>query len=214
MGSSQSKKRSEAWVRYSSALRQLVGGPVTPDGYKQIESSQGAEKQSLLRGRAYGTYSEGLDKVQNDPLTKDEKLDLTQQDPEEEEEVGFPVCRQVSLRVPSYKDLIDFSHFIKEKGGLGGIYYSRRREEILDLYAENEWGFEPGWQQYTTGPGTRYPKTFGFLFKLEPVSRAIGDEYAANNHLLHSSQLCPQEDPEGETLMWSGTLILPMTLQH
>ncbi|AAD39759.1 Nef protein [Simian immunodeficiency virus] len=122
----------------------------------------------------------------------------------EQEEVEFPVRPQRPLCKPTYKQLIDLSHFIKEKGGLEGLWYSRTREEILDLYAENEWGFITGWQDYTKGPGVRYPKAFGWLWKLAPVTI---DEDRDPNHpcqaLLHSSQQGVNEDPWGERLIWT-----------
>nr|CBY88602.1 Nef protein [Simian immunodeficiency virus] len=122
----------------------------------------------------------------------------------EEAEVGFPVRPQRPLTQPTYKNLLDLSFFIKEKGGLEGLWYSKTREEIIDFYAENEWGIIPGWQTYTAGPGPRYPKTFGWLWKLMPVTI---DEDRDPNHpcqaLLHSSQQGVNEDPWGERLVWT-----------
>nr|AKN10756.1 truncated nef protein [Human immunodeficiency virus 1] len=52
---------------------------------------------------------------------------------EEAEEVGFPVRPQVPLRPMTYKAAVNLSFFLKEKGGLEGIIYSKRRQDILDL---------------------------------------------------------------------------------
>nr|AAP76570.1 truncated nef protein [Human immunodeficiency virus 1] len=52
---------------------------------------------------------------------------------EEEEEVSFPVRPQVPLRPMTYKRAFDLSFFLKEKGGLEGLIYSKKRQEILDL---------------------------------------------------------------------------------
>nr|AAN40103.1 truncated nef protein [Human immunodeficiency virus 1] len=52
---------------------------------------------------------------------------------EEDDEVGFPVRPQVPLRPMTYKAAVDLSHFLKEKGGLDRLVYSRKRADILDL---------------------------------------------------------------------------------
>nr|UST14643.1 nef protein [Human immunodeficiency virus 1] len=88
---------------------------------------------------------------------------------QEEEEVGFPVRPQVPLRPMTYKGALDLSHFLKEKGGLEGLIYSQRRQDILDLWIYHTQGYFPDWQNYTPGPGIRYPLTFGWCFKLVPV---------------------------------------------
>lgn len=52
---------------------------------------------------------------------------------QEKEEVRFPVRPQVPLRPMTYKGAQDLSHFLKEKGGLEGMVWSQRRQDILDL---------------------------------------------------------------------------------
>nr|URX38252.1 nef protein [Human immunodeficiency virus 1] len=119
---------------------------------------------------------------------------------EEEEEVGFPVRPQVPLRPMTYKEAIDLSHFLKEKGGLEGLVHSRRRQEILDLWVYHTQGFFPDWQNYTPGPGIRYPLTFGWCFKLVPIEP---DEVEGeNNSLLHPVCQHGMDDEEKETLVW------------
>nr|AAD51916.1 nef protein [Human immunodeficiency virus 1] len=49
---------------------------------------------------------------------------------EQDEEVGFPVRPQVPLRPMTYKGALDLSHFLKEKGGLEGLVWSQKRQEI------------------------------------------------------------------------------------
>nr|AFU27984.1 nef protein [Human immunodeficiency virus 1]AFU27998.1 nef protein [Human immunodeficiency virus 1]AFU28005.1 nef protein [Human immunodeficiency virus 1] len=120
---------------------------------------------------------------------------------EEEEGVGFPVRPQVPLRPMTYKGAFDLSFFLKEKGGLDGLIYSRKRQEILDLWVYNTQGFFPDWHNYTPGPGIRYPLCFGWCFKLVPVE--VGEDNGGeNNCLLHPMNQHGIEDEEREVLMW------------
>nr|ADC67117.1 nef protein [Human immunodeficiency virus 1]AIE46364.1 nef protein [Human immunodeficiency virus 1] len=119
---------------------------------------------------------------------------------QEEEEVGFPVRPQVPLRPMTYKAALDLSHFLKEKGGLEGLIYSQKRQDILDLWVYHTQGFFPDWQGYTPGPGVRYPLTFGWCFKLVPVDPETNE--GENSSLLHPISLHGMDDPEREVLMW------------
>nr|AGH90174.1 nef protein [Human immunodeficiency virus 1]AWD42530.1 nef protein [Human immunodeficiency virus 1] len=123
---------------------------------------------------------------------------------EQEEEVGFPVRPQVPLRPMTFKGAHDLSWFLKEKGGLEGLIYSKKRQEILDLWVYNTQGFFPDWQNYTPGPGVRYPLTFGWCFKLVPVDPREVEEAnkGENNCLLHPMSLHGMEDEHGEVLRW------------
>nr|AFM44630.1 nef protein [Human immunodeficiency virus 1] len=123
---------------------------------------------------------------------------------EEEEEVGFPVKPQVPLRPMTYKGALDLSHFLKEKGGLEGLIYSQKRKDILDLWVYNTQGYFPDWQNYTPGPGVRYPLCFGWCFKLVPVEPDKVEEVTEreNSSLLHPICLHGMDDPEGEVLVW------------
>nr|AGL78474.1 nef protein [Human immunodeficiency virus 1] len=123
---------------------------------------------------------------------------------EEGEEVGFPVRPQVPLRPMTYKGALDISHFLKEKGGLEGLVWSQRRQDILDLWIYNTQGYFPDWQNYTPGPGIRYPLTFGWCFKLVPVEPDEVEEATEgeNNSLLHPICQHGMEDPEREVLVW------------
>nr|AGL78292.1 nef protein [Human immunodeficiency virus 1] len=123
---------------------------------------------------------------------------------QEDDEVGFPVKPQVPLRPMTYKGAVDLSHFLKEKGGLDGLVYSRRRQEILDLWVYHTQGYFPDWQNYTPGPGTRFPLTFGWCFKLVPVDpdeveKATEGE---DNSLLHPICQHGMDDEEREVLKW------------
>nr|QYJ59671.1 nef protein [Human immunodeficiency virus 1] len=118
---------------------------------------------------------------------------------QEEEEVGFPVRPQVPLRPMTYKAAFDLSHFLKEKGGLEGLIYSQKRQEILDLWVYHTQGYFPDWQNYTPGPGTRFPLTFGWCFKLVPVEPTSEEE---NDCLLHPINQHGMDDSEGEVLQW------------
>nr|AAQ97523.1 envelope glycoprotein [Human immunodeficiency virus 1]AAQ97658.1 nef protein [Human immunodeficiency virus 1] len=126
---------------------------------------------------------------------------------QEEEDVGFPVRPQVPLRPMTYGAARDLSHFLKEKGGLEGLIYSQKRQEILDLWIYHTQGYFPDWQNYTPGPGVRFPLTFGWCFKLVPVEgeEATGGE---DTKLLHPMSLHGMDDPEREVLMWKFDSLL------
>nr|AWF73325.1 nef protein [Human immunodeficiency virus 1] len=130
--------------------------------------------------------------------------DLAWLEAQEEEEVGFPVKPQVPLRPMTYKGALDLSHFLKEKGGLEGLIYSRKRQEILDLWVYHTQGYFPDWQNYTPGPGIRYPLTFGWCFKLVPVDPEEIEKAneGENNCLLHPMSQHGMEDEEREVLRW------------
>nr|ASU63286.1 nef protein [Human immunodeficiency virus 1] len=122
---------------------------------------------------------------------------------EESEEVGFPVRPQVPLRPMTYKGAFDLGFFLKEKGGLEGLIYSKEAE-ILDLWVYHTQGYFPDWQNYTPGPGVRYPLTFGWPFKLVPVDPEEVEKAneGDNNCLLHPMSLHGMEDEHGEVLQW------------
>nr|AFQ32969.1 nef protein [Human immunodeficiency virus 1] len=126
------------------------------------------------------------------------------QENDEDEEVGFPVRPQVPLRPMTFKAAFDLSHFLKEKGGLDGLVYSQKRQEILDLWVYHTQGYLPDWQNYTPGPGTRYPLCFGWCFKLVPMEQEKVEEAneGENNRLLHPISQHGMEDPEREVLVW------------
>nr|QDR91257.1 nef protein [Human immunodeficiency virus 1] len=154
-----------------------------------------------------GAASQDLDKYgaltsNNTPATNQACAWLETQ--EEAEEVGFPVRPQVPLRPMTYKEAFDLSFFLKEKGGLEGLIYSQKRQEILDLWVYHTQGFFPDWQNYTPGPGVRYPLTFGWCFKLVPVDprEVEEDNKGENNCLLHPMSQHGMEDAEREVLKW------------
>lgn len=120
------------------------------------------------------------------------------------DEVGFPVRPQVPLRPMNYKGALDLSHFLREKGGLEGLIYSQQRRDILDLWVYNTQGYFPDWQNYTPGPGIRYPLTFGWCFKLVPVEPEKIEEAnkRENTCLLHPMGQHGMDDPEREVLQW------------
>nr|BAT69618.1 nef protein [Human immunodeficiency virus 1] len=123
---------------------------------------------------------------------------------EEDEEVGFPVRPQVPLRPMTFKAAFDLSFFLKEKGGLDGLIYSKRRQDILDLWIYHTQGFFPDWQNYTSGPGVRFPLCFGWCFKLVPVDpKEVEEENKEENtSLLHPMSQHGFDDAEREVLMW------------
>nr|ADG86650.1 nef protein [Human immunodeficiency virus 1] len=128
---------------------------------------------------------------------------------QEEEEVGFPVRPQVPLRPMTYKAAFDLSFFLKEKGGLEGMIHSQKRQDILDLWVYHTQGYFPDWQNYTPGPGVRYPLTFGWCYKLVPVEpEKIEENEKENSCLLHPASLHGMDDPEKEVLQWRFDITL------
>nr|AAK31070.1 nef protein [Human immunodeficiency virus 1] len=128
---------------------------------------------------------------------------------EEDEEVGFPVKPQVPLRPMTYKSAVDLSFFLKEKGGLEGLIYSKKRQEILDLWVYHTQGYFPDWQNYTPGPGVRYPLTFGWCYKLVPVDPGEVEEATGENScLLHPMNQHGTEDEDREVLRWKFDSLL------
>nr|BAH97567.1 Nef [Human immunodeficiency virus 1] len=151
-----------------------------------------------------GAVSQDLDKhgaVTSSNMNNADSVWLRAQ---EDEEVGFPVRPQVPLRPMTYKAAFDLSFFLKEKGGLDGLVYSKKRQEILDLWVYNTQGFFPDWQNYTPGPGIRYPLCFGWCFKLVPVDprEVEEDNKRENSCLLHPMSQHGLEDEEKEVLIW------------
>nr|AMJ50368.1 nef protein [Human immunodeficiency virus 1] len=151
-----------------------------------------------------GAVSQDLDKhgaVTSSNMNNADKIWLEAQ---EEEGVGFPVRPQVPLRPMTFKAAFDLSFFLKEKGGLDGLIYSKGRQEILDLWVYNTQGYFPDWQNYTSGPGERFPLCFGWCFKLVPVDpkEVEEDNKEENNCLLHPISQHGLDDEDREVLMW------------
>nr|ADJ17538.1 nef protein [Human immunodeficiency virus 1] len=130
--------------------------------------------------------------------------DLAWLEAQEEKEVGFPVRPQVPLRPMTYKAAVDLSHFLKEKGGLEGLIYSKKRQDILDLWVYHTQGFFPDWQNYTPGPGTRFPLTLGWCFKLVPVGPEEVEKAneGEDNCLPHPMSQHGMDDEDREVLKW------------
>nr|BAT69528.1 nef protein [Human immunodeficiency virus 1] len=153
-----------------------------------------------------GAVSQDLDKhgaVTSSNMNSADSVWLRAQE-EEDSEVGFPVRPQVPLRPMTYKGAFDLSFFLKEKGGLDGLVYSRKRQEILDLWVYHTQGFFPDWHNYTPGPGIRYPLCFGWCFKLVPIDprEVEEDTKGEDNCLLHPMNQHGIEDEDREVLRW------------
>nr|AYX45386.1 nef protein [Human immunodeficiency virus 1] len=164
-------------------------------------------RRTPIAAEGVGAASQDLDKygaltTSNTPANNADCAWLQAQ--EEEQEVGFPVRPQVPLRPMTYKAAFDLGFFLKEKGGLDGLIYSKKRQEILDLWVYNTQGFFPDWQNYTPGPGVRYPLTFGWCYKLVPVDprEVEEDNKGEDNCLLHPMSLHGMEDEHREVLQW------------
>nr|QIC99993.1 nef protein [Human immunodeficiency virus 1] len=161
-------------------------------------------KQTPPAAEGVGAVSQDLDKHGAVTSSNMNNADCVWLGAQEEEEVGFPVRPQVPLRPMTYKGAFDLSFFLKEKGGLDGLIYSKKRREILDLWVYNTQGFFPDWQNYTSGPGIRYPLCFGWCFKLVPVDTGEVEEAnkEENNCLLHPMSQHGIDDEEREVLQW------------
>nr|AGW99887.1 nef protein [Human immunodeficiency virus 1] len=162
-------------------------------------------KQTPPAAEGVGAASQDLDKhgaVTSSNINNADCTWLRAQE-EDEEGVGFPVRPQVPLRPMTFKGAFDLSFFLKEKGGLDGLIYSKKRQEILDLWVYHTQGFFPDWHNYTPGPGIRYPLCFGWCFKLVPVDpRAVEEDTKEESCLLHPMSQHGIEDEEREVLMW------------
>nr|AHC29926.1 nef protein [Human immunodeficiency virus 1] len=186
MGGKWSKRSTADWPQVREKIRQ------TPAAEKATEG--------------VGAVSQDLDKhgaVTSSNINNADSVWLKAQE-EEEEEVGFPVRPQVPLRPMTYKGAFDLSFFLKEKGGLDGLIWSKKRQEILDLWVYHTQGFFPDWDNYTPGPGIRYPLCFGWCFKLVPVDPKEIEEQNKRESacLLHPINQHGMDDEEREVLMW------------
>nr|ABA02491.1 nef protein [Human immunodeficiency virus 1] len=188
MGGKWSKSSIVGWPKIRDRIRQ------TPPEPEPAAKGVGAASQDLDRHGALTTSNTS----QNNP-------DCAWLEAQEEGgEVGFPVRPQVPLRPMTYKGALDLSHFLKEKGGLEGLIYSQKRQEILDLWVYHTQGYFPDWQNYTPGPGIRYPLTLGWCFKLVPMDPAEVEEATEgeNNSLLHPICQHGMEDDHRQVLVW------------
>nr|AUO72743.1 nef protein [Human immunodeficiency virus 1]AZI72562.1 nef protein [Human immunodeficiency virus 1] len=187
------------------------GWPAVRERMRQAEPTRERRRQAEPEQAAVGVGAASRDLEQHGAITSSNtaatNADCAWVEAQEEndgEEVGFPVRPQVPLRPMTYKAAVDLSHFLKEKGGLEGLVYSQRRKDILDLWVYHTQGFFPDWQNYTPGPGTRFPLTLGWCFKLVPVEPEQVEEANAGetNSLLHPISLHGMDDPEGQVLVW------------
>nr|Q89842.3 RecName: Full=Protein Nef; AltName: Full=3'ORF; AltName: Full=Negative factor; Short=F-protein; Contains: RecName: Full=C-terminal core protein [HIV-1 M:B_89.6]AAA81044.1 NEF protein [Human immunodeficiency virus 1] len=182
MGGKWSKRRAEGWQTIRERMRRAEPAEPAADGV-------GAVSRDLARHGAITSSNTN-------------NADIAWLEAQEEGEVGFPVRPQVPLRPMTYKAAVDLSHFLKEKGGLEGLVHSQKRQDILDLWVYHTQGFFPDWQNYTPGPGIRYPLTFGWCYKLVPVEPDEGENNREDNSLLHPANQHGVEDSERQVLVW------------
>nr|ADN34611.1 nef protein [Human immunodeficiency virus 2] len=213
MGASGSKKRSKPLQglreRLLQARGETCGGRCggSDGGYLQFHEESGREQNSpSCEGQRY-QQGDFMNTPWRTPAAEREKEMYKQQnmddvDSDDDDQVGVSVTPKVPLRAMTYRMAVDMSHLIKDKGGLEGMFYSERRHRILDIYLEKEEGVLPDWQNYTHGPGVRYPMFFGWLWKLVPVNVPQEEEGNEANCLLHPAQTSRFDDPHGETLVW------------
>nr|AEF14187.1 nef protein [Human immunodeficiency virus 1] len=197
MGGKWSKCGMSGWANVRERMRRAEA---SADGVRARERVRRAEAAA----DGVGAVSRDLERHGAITSSNAANADCVWLEAQEEEEVGFPVKPQVPLRPMTYKAALDLSHFLKEKGGLEGLIYSQKRQDILDLWVYHTQGFFPDWQNYTPGPGTRFPLTFGWCFKLVPVDpdQVEKANEGENNSLLHPMSQHGVDDPEREVLMW------------
>nr|ABV24100.1 nef protein [Human immunodeficiency virus 1] len=179
-----------------------IGWPAVRERMRRAPAAEPAAEPAAV---GVGAASRDLEKhgALTSSNTATNNADCAWLEAQEDEEVGFPVRPQVPLRPMTFKGALDLSHFLKEKGGLEGLIYSQKRQEILDLWVYHTQGYFPDWQNYTPGPGTRYPLTFGWCFKLVPVDpESEGENSSENNCLLHPANQHGMDDQEREVLVW------------
>ncbi|AEQ75938.1 nef protein [Human immunodeficiency virus 1] len=188
MGKIWSKSSIVGWPEIRERMRRQ-----TPGAAVEPAAGVGAASQDLA--------NRGAITINN---TKDNNQSVAWLEAHEDEEVGFPVRPQVPLRPMTFKMGFDLSFFLKDKGGLEGLVWSRKRQDILDLWVYHTQGIFPDWQNYTPGPGTRYPLTFGWCFKLVPLSAEAVEEATEgeNNSLLHPICQHGVDDDHKEVLVW------------
>nr|AAK98511.1 Nef [Human immunodeficiency virus 1] len=179
----------------------IVGWPAVRERIRRAGPGRRAEPAA----EGVGAASRDLDKygALTTSNTASNNADCAWLEAQEDEEVGFPVKPQVPLRPMTYKGAFDLGFFLKEKG-TGWVNLLKKRQDILDLWVYNTQGFFPDWQNYTPGPGVRYPLTFGWCYKLVPVDPKEVEEAnkGENNCLLHPMSQHGMEDEERETLKW------------
>nr|ACI12964.1 nef protein [Human immunodeficiency virus 1] len=164
-------------------------------GWPQVRERM---KQTPVAAEGVGAVSQDLAKHGAVTSSNSNNDSIVWLEAQEDEDVGFPVRPQVSLRPMTFKGAFDLGFFLKEKGGLDGLIWSKKRQEILDLWIYHTQGFFPDWQNYTPGPGIRYPLCFGWCYKLVPVEPSEGEDSC----LLHPMSQHGVDDEEKEVLMW------------
>nr|AQY59279.1 nef protein [Human immunodeficiency virus 1]AQY59287.1 nef protein [Human immunodeficiency virus 1]AQY59295.1 nef protein [Human immunodeficiency virus 1]AQY59303.1 nef protein [Human immunodeficiency virus 1]AQY59311.1 nef protein [Human immunodeficiency virus 1] len=184
--------------------RSVVGWPAIRERMRRAEPAAERRRQAEAAADGVGAVSRDLERHGAITVSNTNNPDRVWLEAQEEEEVGFPVRPQVPLRPMTYKAALDLSHFLKEKGGLEGLVHSQQRQDILDLWVYHTQGYFPDWQNYTPGPGIRYPLTFGWCYKLVPLEPEKVEEAneGENNCLLHPISQHGMEDSEREVLVW------------
>nr|WNB16195.1 nef protein [Human immunodeficiency virus 2]WNB16203.1 nef protein [Human immunodeficiency virus 2]WNB16211.1 nef protein [Human immunodeficiency virus 2] len=213
MGASGSKERSRPSRGLRERLLQASGGASgghwsrLGGEYSQSQEGSGREQKSpSCEGQRY-QQGDFMNTPWKTPAAEGEKSLYRQQnmddvDSDDDDLIGVSVTPKVPLRAMTHRLAVDMSHFIKDKGGLEGMFYSERRHRILDIYLEKEEGIIGDWQNYTHGPGVRYPMFFGWLWKLVPVDVPQEGKDSETHCLMHPAQTSQFDDPHGEILVW------------
>ncbi|AAB00771.1 nef protein [Human immunodeficiency virus 2] len=213
MGASGSKKHSRPprglQERLLRARAGACGGYWNESGGEYSRFQEGSDREQKSPSCEGRQYQQGdfMNTPWKDPAAEREKNLYRQQnmddvDSDDDDQVRVSVTPKVPLRPMTHRLAIDMSHLIKTRGGLEGMFYSERRHKILNIYLEKEEGIIADWQNYTHGPGVRYPMFFGWLWKLVPVDVPQEGEDTETHCLVHPAQTSKFDDPHGETLVW------------
>nr|ADN34624.1 nef protein [Human immunodeficiency virus 2] len=213
MGASGSKKRSKPsrglQERLLRARAGACGGHWDELGGEYSQSQEGSGREQKSPSCEGQRYQQGdfMNTPWRHPAAEGEKNSYRQQnmddvDSDDDDLVGVSVTPKTPLREMTYRLAVDMSHFIKDKGGLEGMFYSERRHRILDIYLEKEEGIIADWQNYTHGPGVRYPMFNGCLWQVVPVDVPQEGEDTETHCLVHPAQISKFDDQHGETLVW------------
>nr|ANC34928.1 nef protein [Human immunodeficiency virus 1] len=180
----------------------IVGWPQVRDRIKQTPAA----------AEGVGPISQDLDKhgaITSSNMNNADNTWLRAQEEEGEGEVGCPLSHHLQLPIrpmTSYKEASDhLSFLLKEKRGLDRDIYSKKRQAILDEWVDHtQRCYFPDWQNYTPGPGVRYPLCFGWCFKLVPVDKEEVEKAneGEDNCLLPPVCQHGMEDEHREVLMW------------
>nr|ADN34625.1 nef protein [Human immunodeficiency virus 2] len=213
MGASESKKRSKPSQGLQKRLLRARAGTcgehrnVLEEKYSQSQKESGREQKSPSCKEQRCQQRNFINTPWRHPAAEGEKNSYRQQNinnvnSDNNNLVKVSVTPKTPLKEITYKLAVNMSHFIKDKGGLKGMFYSKKKHKILNIYLKKEKGIIADWQNYTHGPGTKYPKFFRWLWKLVPVNVPQEGEDTETHCLVHPAQITKFNNQHEKTLVW------------